>query len=351
MIATVADIAALVQGRVIGDETTTITGFSGIREAQPGDLTFLADSRYERFLQNTPAAAVLVRPEISQASCPIIQVDNPYDAFLRVVMQFRPSLSPLPTGIHPSAIIGINVKLGDNVTVGAHAYIGDNSVIGHRTVIYPNVFIGANCNVGTDSVIYSNVSIREHVEIGARCIIHCGAVIGSDGFGFAFRNGKHEKIPQVGTVIIGDDVEIGANTTIDRATFGKTVIGTGTKIDNLVQIGHNTVIGKHCIVCGNVGISGSAILGDYVTVAAGAGIAGHLEVGAQSTIAALSGVTKSLPPKSIVSGFPAVDHEMEKRMKASLRRLPEALKTIRSLEKRIVELETLLHARETENHR
>ncbi|HOJ34423.1 MAG TPA: UDP-3-O-(3-hydroxymyristoyl)glucosamine N-acyltransferase [Candidatus Hydrogenedentes bacterium] len=351
MIATVADIAALVQGRVIGDETTPITGFSGIREAQPGDLTFLADSRYERFLQNTPAAAVLVRPEISQASCPIIQVDNPYDAFLRVVMQFCPSLSPLSPGIHPSAIIGNNVKLGDNVTVGAHAYIGDNSVIGDRTVIYPNVFIGANCNVGTNSIIYSNVSIREHVEIGARCIIHCGAVIGSDGFGFAFRNGKHEKIPQVGTVIIGDDVEIGANTTIDRATFGKTVIGTGTKIDNLVQIGHNTVIGKHCIVCGNVGISGSAILGDYVTVAAGAGVAGHLEVGAQSTIAALSGVTKSLPPKSIVSGFPAVDHEMEKRMKASLRRLPEALKTIRSLEKRIVELETLLHARETENHR
>lgn len=351
MIASVADIAVLVQGRVIGDGTKVITGFSGIREAQPGDLTFLADSRYERFLQNTPAAAVLVRPEISQASCPLIQVDNPYDAFLKVVMQFRPPSSSVPSGIHPTAVIGNNVSLGQNVAVGAHACIGDNSIIGDRSVIYPNVYIGAHSKIGADSIIYSNVCIREYVELGARCIIHCGAVIGSDGFGFSFRNGKHEKIPQIGTVIIGDDVEVGANTTIDRATFGKTVIGTGTKIDNLVQIGHNTIIGKHCILCGNVGISGSAILGDYVTVAAGAGVAGHIEVGAQSTIAALSGVTKSLPPKSIVSGFPAVDHEMEKRMKASLRRLPEALKTIHSLEKRISELETLLHARETENHR
>lgn len=348
---TVAEIAALVGGRVVGEASTPITGLSGIREAGKGDLTFVSDSRYERHLCDTKAAAVLVRTDISECPRPLIQVEDPYAAFCFIAQHFRPEDPPMQRGIHPSAVIGRNVEIGRDVSIGAHVFVGDHTTLGDESVVYPNVYIGANCRIGARTLIYPNVSIRERVEIGARCILHSGAVIGSDGFGFVFKDGRHEKIAQTGIVVLGDDVEVGANAAIDRATFGKTVIGDGTKIDNLVQIGHNTVIGKHCILCGKVGISGSVVIGDYVTVAAAAGIAGHVEIGERSVVAGFSGVTKSIPPGSVVSGFPAVDHTMEKRLKASIRRLPDALRAIRTLEKRIAELETLLNAGTTKDHR
>jgi len=347
----VAEIAELVGGRVVGDGEVPITGVSGIRQAGPGDLTFVADPRYARHIDRSLAAAVLVGKTIARSSKPLIQVENPYQAFIVVVQQCHPCETHHPHGIAPSAVIGGNVRLGEGVALDAHTYVGDDSELGDGVVLYPGAYIGPGCRVGQGTVIYPNATIYERCTIGARCIIHGGVTVGGDGFGFEAVDGVHTKIPQVGTVEIGDDVEIGANSAIDRATFGSTVIGRGTKIDNLVQIGHNTEIGEHCIVCGNVGVSGSAVIGDHVTLAAGAGVAGHIEIGDHVIVAGLSGVTKSVPPGRVVSGFPAIDHDSEKRFKAGIRRLPQALRTIRNLERRIEELEGRLDARETKDNR
>ena len=347
----VSEIAQLVGGRVIGDAGTRLRGVGGIREAADGDLTFVARSCYARYLTTTKASAVLVSPEIPEGPKPLIQVANPYAAFLQVLQAFPPYEMHHPEGIHPTAVIGEHVTLGEGVALAPHTYVGDNCVLGDRVIAYPGAYIGPDTVIGADTVLYANVSIGHHCEVGARCIFHHGAVVGSDGFGFVPLEGRHEKIPQVGTVCIGDDVEVGANTAIDRATFGRTWIGRGTKIDNLVQIGHNTEIGEHSIVCGNAGISGSAKIGSHVTLAARAGVAGHIEIGDRVTVAALSGVTKSVEPGRVVSGFPAIDHSTEKRLKAGLRRVPQALQAIRSLERRIAQLEGLLDARETKDDR
>lgn len=346
---TVGTIAGLVGGIVVGDPDTIIRGFNGIRQAGPGDLSFVSESRYAKFLEGCTAAALLVPPGLDTGSIPAIQVKDPYSAFLMALQQSMPVQSSHPHGIHSTAVIEEDAVLGKDAAVGANAYIGQGAQLGDGVVIYPNAYIGPNCTIGARTVLYSNASVREGCTVGADCIIHNGAVIGSDGFGFFRKEGRQHKIPQLGTVEIGDDVEVGANAAIDRAMVGKTHIGSGTKIDNLVQIGHNTVIGEQCILCGNVGISGSAILGNGVTLAAGAGVAGHLEIGDNVTVAALSGVTKSIPSGRVVSGFPAVDHDKEKRIKASLRRVPESLTKIRDLERRITELEKLSNARETED--
>ncbi len=346
----VAEIADFIGGRIVGDGCIPVTGLSSIRQAVPGDLTFVSEFRYLRLAEQCPAAAVLVGSEVSSSgSKTIIQVANPYIAFAKVLQRYQPSEIRHPKGIHPAAVVESGAQLGADAAVGAHAYVGEGAVIGSRAILYPNVYIGPGCVVGEDTIIYPNASIREGCWIGARCIIHCGAVIGSDGFGFMPMNGAHQKIPQTGIVEIGDDVEIGANTAIDRATFGKTIVRSGTKIDNLVQIGHNTEIGEHCIVCGNVGVAGSAVIGNHVTLAAGSGVGGHLEVGDHVVVAALGAVTKSVPPHRVVSGFPAVDHEVEKRQKASLHRLPDALRTLRKMERRIEELEKRLNERTSEN--
>lgn len=326
-----------------------MTGVRAIRQAKAGDLTFLSDARYARYLAQSSATAVLVGRDLPEAPCTRIEVDQPFAAFLRVLEAYPPSQPDHPKGIHPTAVIAPDVALGEGVAVGPHAFVGAGTKVGDRVVLYPNVYVGARCSIGSDTVIHANASLREETEVGNRCVIHCGAVLGADGFGFVPRDGRQAKVPQVGNVQLGDDVEVGANTAIDRAAFGSTVIGSGTKIDNLVQIGHNTEIGEHCIICGNAGIAGSAILGDYVTIAAKAGVAGHLEVGDHVTIAGLAGVTKSVPSGRTVSGFPATDHAEERRVKAATRNLPVALRTIRELERRVEELENLLNGRTTEN--
>lgn len=348
---TVAEIAELVGGRVHGDASLLLTGVRAIRQARPGDLTFLSDPRYRPYLTGTRAAAALVGRDLPEAPCTRIEVDQPFTAFLRVLEAYPPSQPVHPVGIDPTAAVAEEAELGEHVAIGPHAFVGPGARLGDNVVVYPNVFVGARCSIGSDTVIYANASLREDTRVGQRCIIHCGASIGSDGFGFVPRDGRHEKVPQVGNVELGDDVEVGANSTIDRAAFGTTLIGSGTKVDNLVQIGHNTEVGEHCLICGNAGVAGSAIIGDHVTVAAGAGVAGHLEVGDHVTIAGYAGVTKSIPPGRIVSGFPATDHAAERRVKVATRRLPDALRTLRELERRVEELENLLHGRETENDR
>ncbi len=348
---TVAEIAQLIRGAVVGDGSVRITGVSGIKEAANGDLSFLASARYGRYLKTTKASALLVPDGVSDWDRPLIQVQDPYAAFVTVVGTLRPYSRKRPIGIHDSAVIGANARLGKDVALGAHVYLADDVEIGDGTILYPGVYVGQAVAIGAGTLIYPNAVVCDGVRIGARCILHSGAVIGSDGFGFSMTNGVRKKIPQTGTVVIGDDVEIGANSTVDRATFGRTVIGAGTKIDNQVQIGHNVQIGEHCIISGMCGIAGSAHIGDRVTMAGQVGVAGHIEIGENAVIAARAGVTKSVAPGQVVSGFPAMEHAAERRIAASTRKLPDALRRIRALEKRIEELEGAVHGNKTEDNR
>jgi len=260
-------LAKLLNGVVIGDGSVEITGVSGIKEAKEGDITFLANPKYESYVATTSASAIIVANNHKQIPKPIIQIENPYLAFLKTVRLFRADTQRVELGIHPSALIGKDVKLGQRVSIGPFVVIADGAELGDDVVIMALSYIGARCTIGNDSFVYPNATIRENVIVGERVIIHSGAVLGSDGFGFVRDGEAYQKIPQVGNVEIGNDVEIGANVTIDRATTGTTSIGRGTKIDNLVQIAHNVVIGENCIVVAQVGISGSSEVGKNVTLA------------------------------------------------------------------------------------
>ncbi len=347
------EIAKFVGGRIIvGSPETIVKGVGSIENAKNGEVVFVRDKKYEKYLSNTNASVALVpfEPTVSlPPNLTCILVESPDLAFLRLVEHFYPKKIPFPAGVHPSAIIGENVVLGENISVGPFVYIGSNSKIGNGVVIYPHVFIGENCEIGQDTVIYPNVTIRESTSIGARCIIHSGVCIGSDGFGFVFDGEKWHKIPQVGKVVIKDDVEIGSNTCIDRATLGETVIETGTKLDNLVQVGHNVKIGKHCVLAGTTGIAGSAVIGNFVRIGAGAGINGHIEIGDNVSIGAWSGVAKSIEAGKTVSGFPAVEHSLAKRIMVSQQYLPEMLKRIRELERKIEKIESIVYGEPKDN--
>lgn len=299
------EIANLVGGVVIGDESVRITGLSGIKEAKSGDLTFLANAKYAPLLEKTQASAVIVGREISVQKIAAIVVGDPSLAFSKIAESAFQSRGPILKGIHATAVIGRDVCLGQNVAVGPYAVIEDDVVVGDNTVICGLAYIGRATQIGAECLIYPHVTIRERITIGQRVIIHSGTVIGSDGFGFANVKGANVKIPQIGIVEIQDDVEIGANVAIDRARFDKTVIGKGTKIDNLVQIAHNVRIGENCMIVSQVGISGSTVLEDHVVLAGQAGLVGHITIGKNSVVAAKSGVPNSIPPDSVYWGFPA----------------------------------------------
>ena len=342
---TVAEVAKLVAGTIIGDDNLVLTGISSLDEAGPGDISFLANPKYAPLLTQTRAGAVLVAKREEEAGELVqIVVANPDHAFAQVVGAYfdGPRVLPLPRGVHPTAIIGEGVQLGENIAIGAYSVIGDGVVIGDGTEIYPHVFIGNEAKLARDCVIFPHVTIREACELGERVIIHSGAVIGSDGFGYATVEGVHHKIPQVGIVVLADDVEIGANTTIDRARFGKTVIGRGTKVDNLVQVAHNVQFGERCFVCAQVGVAGSTTFGNYVTIAGQCGIAGHITVGDQVVVAGRSGVSKSVPPKTMVQGMPAQELRLNQAKDIALRRLPKTQATVKQLEQRVAELEALV---------
>ena len=336
---TLSALAAELGGEVIGDGSTVIGGVAGIREAMPGDLTFLANSRYDAHLDETRASAVICSRERRVARLPLLVVDNPYLAFQRAVRVFRPEQHRPAPGIHPSAVVAADAELGKEVAIGACCVVEPGARLGDRVVLMSGSYVGHRATIGDDSFFYPRVVLREECIVGARCIVHPGVVIGSDGFGFAFDAGRYHKVPQVGNVVIGDDVEIGANTTIDRATTHSTRIGEGSKIDNLVQIGHNVVVGRHCIIVAQVGISGSTELEDHVTLGGQAGLVGHIKIGKGAMVGAQSGVTKSVPAETVVTGYPATQHTIWKRLQALIHRLPDLIQRSRDLEERVAELE------------
>lgn len=340
---TLREIAALINGEVLGDDSVVITGVAGIKEARQGDITFLANPKYIPFIEKTQASAIIVSRDIKDASKPLICLDNPSLGFEKVVLFFSKVEVKHPKGIHSTVVLGKDVRLGKNVSIGPYVIIEDNVSIGDNTIIYGGSYIGHSTQVGSDTLIYANVTIRESVNIGNRVVVHSGTVIGSDGFGFATINGKHHRIPQTGTVVIEDDVDIGSNVTIDRARFDKTIIGKGTKIDNLVQIAHNVVIGENSIIVAQVGISGSTNIGKGVTFAGQSGIAGHLTVGDGVIVAGRAGVIKSVPANTMVSGFPAKPHEIAKRVNACVQNLPKFYEKVNLLKKKIEELEARLN--------
>jgi UDP-3-O-[3-hydroxymyristoyl] glucosamine N-acyltransferase len=336
---TLEALAADLGGEVIGDGATVIRGVAGIREALPGDLTFIANSRYDSHLAETRASAVICSREKRETGMPLLVVDNPYLAFQRAVRIFRPDQYRPPAGIHPTAVVGADVTLGREVAIGPHCIVEAGVTLGDRVVLMGGCYVGHRVTLGDDSYLYPRVVVRDECVLGARCIVHSGAVIGSDGFGFAFDDGRYHKVPQVGNVVIGDDVEIGANTTIDRATTHSTRIGDGSKIDNLVQIGHNVVVGRHCIIVAQVGVSGSTELEDHVTLGGQAGLVGHIKIGTGATVGAQSGVTKSVTGGTIVTGYPATQHSAWRRLQAFIHRLPDLFQRTRALEDRVTELE------------
>ncbi|MBP1751387.1 MAG: lpxD [Geobacteraceae bacterium] len=335
------ELASLLGGRVIGNENAVVSGLGTLDEAMEGQLTFLANPKYASKVETTRATAVIVPPGAERFGKNVIEVKNPYLAFAKLLSMFH--VKPVvPKGVMDGAMVGSNVVLGDDITIYPGAYVADGVKIGNRVVLYPGAVLYEGVEIGDDTVIHANVTVREGCRIGGRVIIHGGVVIGSDGFGYAPDGKAYQKIPQIGIVVIEDDVEIGSNTTVDRAALGITLIRRGTKIDNLVQIAHNCIIGENCIIVSQTGISGSTKLGEHVTLGGQVGIVGHLELGDNVMIGAKSGVHNSVTAGQIFSGYPAFPHKEWLKSASVFSKLPEMRKTVNNLEKRIQELESRL---------
>lgn len=333
---TVSELAALVGGQLAAgaDGTLVITGAAAISEAVQGEVTFFGNPRYLPQLRASKAAAVLVPADFSEPVNQVcIRCENPTLAFSQAVEKFAPPPLQFAPGVHPTAVIGRDVRLGNGVSIQPYAVVEDGVSIGSRTVVGTHCYIGHYSQLGDACHLHPRVTIMDRCTIGNRVIIHSGAVIGSDGFGFEFHDGRHVKIPQVGVVILDDDVEIGANTTVDRGRFARTWVGEGTKIDNLVQVAHNVVIGKHCLICAMTGISGSTKVGNNVILAGQVGTVGHVEIGDGVTVGAQSGVNKSLPPNNIYMGSPAVPAREWKEQVAQIHFLHKLRERITRLER------------------
>jgi UDP-3-O-[3-hydroxymyristoyl] glucosamine N-acyltransferase len=330
-------IASLFQGEIIGDQTLEITGVSGIHDAKEGEITFLASKKYLKDLEKSKVSCILVKEPLSDLPVTQLKVKNPHLVFAKLLELYY--IKPFqPTGVSEHAIVSETAHIAENVSVYPFSYISDGVTIEEHTIVYPYVFIGNNTRVGERCVLYPHVTLREGVRIGSNVIIHSGSVIGSDGFGYIMEDGKHHKIPQIGGVIIEDDVEIGSNVSIDRATTGNTIIGSGTKIDNLVQIGHNVKIGSNSIVVAHVGIGGSTEIGDFVMLGGQAGVSDHAKIESQTMIGAQAGIMGTVT-KGVYSGSPAIPHRDWLKAQAVFAKLPEMHKKIKELEDKIRELE------------
>ncbi|MFH0990390.1 MAG: UDP-3-O-(3-hydroxymyristoyl)glucosamine N-acyltransferase [bacterium] len=342
---TVQEIAALLEGEVVGNGVLEITRVAKIEEAHSGDLTFFANPKYEKYLHSTQASAVLVSMKLDTSRYPLsgitfIRVHDPYLSFLTMLKRLTPMVDPFSQGIARSAVIDPTAKLGMNVALGECVVIEEHTTIGDNTRISSGSVIGKHARVGSDCLLYANVTLYHQCTLGDRVIVHSGTVIGSDGFGFApQQDGSYEKIPQLGIVVVGDDVEIGANCTIDRATLGATRVEKGVKLDNMVHLGHNVHIGEHTVIAGQTGISGSTKIGKHCMIGGQVGIAGHIEIADRVVIMGQSGVTKGIKePGTTHFGYPAKEHGKALRMEAALRSLPELMKEFQALQRAVEEL-------------
>ena len=335
------ELADYLGGTIRGDGTCMVNGLAPLEAAGPDKVTFLANPKYAAKVAETGAGAVLMAPGAESYGRNVIEVANPYLAFAKLLTLFY--VQPhAPRGVMPESNFGTNVVFGNDVSVYPGAIIGDNVSIGDRCVLYPGAVVYSGVTIGNDTVIHANAVIRERCRIGSNCVIQPGAVIGSDGFGYAPDGQGYYPIPQIGIVVLEDDVEIGANTCIDRAALEVTLIRRGTKLDNLVQIAHNCQIGQDCMIVSQVGISGSTKIGNHVTLAGQVGVAGHLTIGDNVLVGAQSGVPNTLAANAGYSGSPAMPHKEWLKAMAVVPRLPELRKTVSALEKRIAELEALL---------
>lgn len=332
---TLRQLADLVKGTVVGDPDLEISGARTLQEAQAGDITFVENEKLLAQLQQSPAAAAVVPPKITFAQKSLIQVADPIMAFAAIFAHLQGKKAPNPTGVHPQAFVHRSAVLGPGASVHPFASIGEGVVIGARCQIHSGVVIGPNCKIGDDVILYPNAVLYEDTVVGDRVIVHGNAVVGADGFGYRFQGGRHVKVPQLGRVEIGNDVEVGACTTIDRGTFTATKVGDGTKIDNLVQVAHNCQVGKHNLFISQMGIAGSSSTGDYVVVAGQVGICDHVHIGTGAMIGAKAGVHKDIPPGQRCLGAPATPERDQKRILMSLEKLPEMRKDLRKIKQQL----------------
>jgi len=330
-------LAREIGGTVLGDGTLLVTGIAPLDAARAGDLTFVTNPRYADQALSTQASAILCGGEIPGAAKPLLLVPNPYAALAKLINLFHP-VKPQVPGIQPGAWVDPKARVHPLASVFPGATVSAGAVVGPRSILYPGVFIGVQAVVGEDCLLYSNVTLRENCRLGNRVVLQPGAVVGSDGFGFAPDGDQYVKIPQVGNVVIEDDVELGANVCVDRAVLGTTKIGRGSKLDNLIQVGHNVVIGENTVMAALTGISGSTQVGNHVVMGGQVGIAGHLKIGNRVTLATRTGVMEDLPEEGVYWGSPSSKMAVEMKNVASYRQLPELIKRVRSLERGLEEM-------------
>ena len=331
---TAAEIARQIDGEVLGDASVHLTGFAPADKARAGDLTFAENQTYFNRAEQSAAAAIMVDGQFTSTKKTLIRVPNARIAFAKVLPLFFPD-PVLAPGVHATAVVAASAQVDPTAHIGPHCVVGEQVRIGARCVLHGGDHAGANCVIGADTQLFPNVVLYPRTQLGQRVRIHAGAVIGSDGFGYVLDAGAHRKVPQIGHVIVHDDVEIGANVTIDRGALGPTSIGRGTKIDNLVQIAHNVAIGEHCLVIAQAGVAGSTKLGNFVTLAGQVGLAGHLKIGNKVTIAAQSGVMHDIADGEKWFGYPAQPDRQMKRQILALQQLPELLRRVAELEKKL----------------
>jgi len=331
------ELAEYVQGMVRGDPNLPIRAIGGLHDVPEGGLTFAEEERHLKWALQSPAAAVLTHPSLVEnlrGEKSFLLHPQPRLAFAQLLALFSPFQPPEP-GIHPTVVMGEECELGDEVTLMPYVVLGNRVRLGHRVRVYPFCYIGDEAQIGDDTVLYPHVVVMPRVRIGQRVILHPGAVIGGDGFGYVQHEGVHHKIPQIGTVVIEDDVEIGCHTCIDRATTGETRIGRGTKIDNLVQVAHNVQVGEHCLLVAQVGIAGSTVLEERVVLAGQVGVKDHVRIGRGAVVGAQGGVSKNLPPGGVYWGTPAIPHREWLQILAHLYKLPDLVKRLEELEKKV----------------
>ena len=331
-------LASLVGGTVDGDPAARVSSFAKIEDAKNGDLAFLANPKYTPFIYSTKASIVLVRDDFRpehRTDCTMIRVADPYDTLARLRRMADEMANPQPRGIEQPCFLGKGVEADDDCYIGAFSYVGDGATLGKGVKVYPQVYVGPGASIGDGTILYAGVKVYAGCKVGRNCILHAGAVVGADGFGFAPNaEGRYDKIPQMGIVELGDNVEVGANTCIDRATMGATRIGDGTKLDNLIQVAHNVEVGSDTVVAAQAGFAGSSKVGDHCMIGGQVGVAGHIAIGNRVGIGAQSGIHASLPDGQQVMGYPAVNARLFMRQVAAMKHLPDLISQYKKLVKK-----------------